>query len=207
MFAIYKRELYSYFTTPIGYVFMAVFLAVSGFCFSITTLQMQSSDVSTYFQFLMFAYIVIIPLLTMKAFAEERRTRTEQLLLTAPVSLTGMVMAKFLAAFSMFFGTLVVSALYFYPLSLYSEELNWARTTTYTVLKRLSQRGLFRCEEGIVTVCISRDDFYAMQSEKFLEETFDGSLPAFLAAFTARKGLTAEEVAEIRKMIEAYEEA
>ena len=110
MFAIYKRELHSYFTTPIGYVFMAVFLAVSGFCFSITTLQSQSSDVSTYFQFLMFAYIVIIPLLTMKTFAEERRTRTEQLLLTAPVSLTGMVMAKFLAAFTMFFGTLLLSA-------------------------------------------------------------------------------------------------
>lgn len=126
MFAIYKRELYSYFTTPIGYVFMAVFLAVSGFMFSICTLQSQTSDVSTYFQMLMFAYIVIIPLLTMKTFAEERRTRTEQLLLTAPVSLTGMVMAKFLAAFTIFFGTLLVSSVYFYPLSLYG-EVNWAR--------------------------------------------------------------------------------
>lgn len=126
MLAIYKREMYSYFTTPIGYVFMAVFLAVSGFCFSVCTLQSQSSDVSTYFQFLMFAYIVIIPLLTMKTFAEERRTRTEQLLLTAPVSLTGMVMAKFLAAFTMFFGTLLLSSLYFYPLSLYG-DVNWAR--------------------------------------------------------------------------------
>ncbi|MGM9652276.1 MAG: ABC transporter permease [Eubacteriales bacterium] len=126
MFAIYKREVYSYFTTPIGYVFMAVFLAVSGFCFGLTTLQMQTSDVSTYFQFLMFAYVVIIPLLTMKTFAEERRTRTEQLLLTAPVSLTGMVMAKFLAAFTIFFGTLALSSLYFYPLSLYG-EVNWPR--------------------------------------------------------------------------------
>ena len=127
MFAIYKREMHSYFTTPIGYVFMAVFLAVAGFCFAVTTLQMQSSDVSTYFQILMFAYIVILPLLTMKTFAEERRTRTEQLLLTAPVSLTGMVMAKFLAAFTMFFGTLLVSSVYFFPLSLYSEEINWPR--------------------------------------------------------------------------------
>lgn len=126
MFAIYKRELRSYFTTPIGYVFMAVFLAVSGFCFALTTLQSQTSDVSTYFQFLMFAYVVIIPLLTMKTFAEERRTRTEQLLLTAPVSLSGMVLAKFLAAFTMFAGTLAVSAVYFYPLSLYG-EVNWAR--------------------------------------------------------------------------------
>ena len=126
MLAIYKRELRSYFTTPIGYVFIAVFLAVSGFSFALTTLQTQSSDVSLYFQFLMFAYIVILPLLTMKTFAEERRTRTEQLLLTAPVSLTGMVLAKFLAAFTMFFGTLLVSAVYFFPLSLYG-EVNWPR--------------------------------------------------------------------------------
>ena len=62
----------------------------------------------------------------MKTFAEERRTRTEQLLLTAPVSLPGMVLAKFFAAFTMFFGTLLVSALYFYPLSLYG-DVNWAR--------------------------------------------------------------------------------
>ncbi len=126
MFAIYKREMRSYFTTPIGYVFIAVFLAVSGFSFALTTLQTQSSDVSLYFQFLMFAYIVILPLLTMKTFAEERRTRTEQLLLTAPVSLPGMVMAKFFAAFTMFFGTLLVSSLYFYPMSLYG-DVNWAR--------------------------------------------------------------------------------
>ena len=126
MFAIYKREMRSYFTTPIGYVFIAVFLAASGFSFALTTLQVQSSDVSLYFQILMFAYIVILPLLTMKTFAEERRTRTEQLLLTAPVSLPGMVMAKFFAAFTMFLGTLLVSSLYFYPMSLYG-DVNWAR--------------------------------------------------------------------------------
>ena len=126
MFAIYKREMRSYFTTPIGYVFIAVFLAATGFSFAVPTLQVQSSDVSLYFQILMFAYIVILPLLTMKTFAEERRTRTEQLLLTAPVSLPGMVMAKFFAAFTMFLGTLLVSSLYFYPMSLYG-DVNWAR--------------------------------------------------------------------------------
>jgi len=126
MFAIYKREMHSYFTTPIGYVFVAVFLAVSGFCFGLTTLQMQTSDVSAYFQILMFAYVVMIPLLTMKTFAEERRTRTEQLLLTAPVSLSGMVLAKFLAAFTMFLGTLAVTSLYYIPLAQYG-EVNWAR--------------------------------------------------------------------------------
>lgn len=86
------------------------------------------------------------------------------------------------------------------------EQLDWKRTTTYTVLKRLSDRGLFKNEEGVVTACISREEFYARQSEQVVEESFSGSLPAFVAAFTARKGLTAAEVAEIRRLIDNYGE-
>ena len=86
------------------------------------------------------------------------------------------------------------------------EELNWKRTTTYTVLKRLSERGIFQNNNGTVTSLISRDEFYSMQSEKFVEETFDGSLPAFFAAFTARKQLTPEEAADIRRMIDSFGE-
>lgn len=85
------------------------------------------------------------------------------------------------------------------------EELQWKRTTTYTVLKKLGEKGLFRLQDGMVTALISREDYYAAQSEKFVEETFEGSLPAFIAAFTKRKNLSAQEVAEIRKMIDAYE--
>ena len=109
MFAIYKKEMRSYFTTPLGYAFLAVFLAVSGFIFAISTLQSQTSDVSGYFQIMIFGYIVIVPLLTMRSFSEERRTRTEQLLLSAPRSITSMIMAKFLAEFTMFAGTGLVS--------------------------------------------------------------------------------------------------
>ena len=126
MLASYKREMRAYFTSPIGYIFAAVFLAVSGFLFGFTTLLSTTSDVTLYYQMLMFAYIVIIPLLTMKTFSEERRTRTEQVLLTAPVSLTGMVMAKFLAALTMFASTLLVSMLYFYPLNKFG-TVNWPR--------------------------------------------------------------------------------
>ena len=86
------------------------------------------------------------------------------------------------------------------------KELKWKRTTTYTVLKRLSERGLFQNDGGTVTSLISRDEFYSVQSERFVNETFDGSLPAFLTAFTARKNLTSGEVSEIRKLIDAYEE-
>lgn len=82
-------------------------------------------------------------------------------------------------------------------------ELEWKKSTTYTVLKKLCEQGLFRNEDGMVSVIISREAFFAMQSEKFVEENFEGSLPAFLAAFTARKQLSGQEIEEIRRMIEA----
>lgn len=86
------------------------------------------------------------------------------------------------------------------------QELNWKKPTTYTVLRKLCERGIFRNENSIVTSVISREDFYAMQSRRFVEETFDGSLPAFLAAFTARKELSPEEVEQIRRLIASYGE-
>ena len=84
--------------------------------------------------------------------------------------------------------------------------LQWKKSTTYTVLKRLCDKGIFQNQGGTVTSRISRQDFYALQSEKFVAETFDGSLPAFLAAFTTRKQLTQEEVALLRRMIDQYGE-
>ena len=87
-----------------------------------------------------------------------------------------------------------------------ARQLEWKKSTTYTVLKKLCERGIFQNQDGIVTALIPREDFYAMQSEKFVEETFDGSLPAFLAAFTKRKNLTTEEIREIRAMIDSFGE-
>ena len=81
-------------------------------------------------------------------------------------------------------------------------ELNWKKSTTYTVLKRLCERGIFQNQGGVVTSLISRQDFYAVQSEKFVEETFSGSLPAFLAAFTTRKKLSEEEISELQALID-----
>lgn len=116
MFSVYKKEMRSYFSTPTGYIFMGVFLALSGFIFSMTTLLMETSDISFYCMVMMFVYIVILPLLTMKSLSEEKKSRTEQLLLTAPLSLTNMILAKFFAALTMFVGTLLVSSLNFYTL-------------------------------------------------------------------------------------------
>ena len=84
-------------------------------------------------------------------------------------------------------------------------ELNWKRTTTYTVLKKLCERGIFAMENSTVTVLIGKDEFYAIQSEKFVEDTFAGSLPRFINAFASRKSLTAEEIAQIRQMIDTFE--
>ena len=84
------------------------------------------------------------------------------------------------------------------------KELDWKRTTTYTVLKRLSERGLFQNENGTVTSLVSRNDFYSMKTESFVNDTFGGSLPAFLAAFASRKKLNKEEIDEIRNLIDNY---
>ena len=85
-----------------------------------------------------------------------------------------------------------------------AQELDWKKSTTYTVLRRLCEKGIFQNEDGTVTSKISKREFYAVQSEQFVDETFDGSLPAFLAAFTTRKALTAADIAEIQQMIDSY---
>lgn len=83
-----------------------------------------------------------------------------------------------------------------------AEAFTWKRTTTHTVLKRLCEKGLFENNKGTVTSLISRSQFYSMQSRRFVEDAFDGSLPAFIAAFTQNRRLTSEEADKIRKMIE-----
>lgn len=91
-------------------------------------------------------------------------------------------------------------------ISICEKELNWKRTTTYTVLKKLCEKGLFKTENSIVSCLISKEDFYSMQSESFVENTFEGSLPAFIAAFTKRKKLSEKELKEIKDMINSIEE-
>ena len=82
------------------------------------------------------------------------------------------------------------------------QELNWKKSTTYTVLKRLCERGIFQNQNGTVTSRISKEEFYAVKSEEFVEDTFSGSLPAFLAAFTTRKKLSEAEIDQLQKLID-----
>ena len=119
MFAIYKKELRSYFMNAIGYVYVGVFLSAAALLCCYTTLMSNSYSTASYFTMLIFSFIILIPLLTMKLFSEEKKLRTEQLLLTSPVSITGMVMGKYFAALTMFLGTLAISCINFFPLFVY----------------------------------------------------------------------------------------
>ena len=86
------------------------------------------------------------------------------------------------------------------------KQLEWKKSTTYTVLKRLCEKGLFENNQGIVQSKIKKDEFYSLQSERFIDETFKGSLPAFFAAFTGRRKLTKTEIDELKRMVNEYEE-
>lgn len=118
MLAIYKREMRAYFTTWTGYIFLSVALVVSALVFSLATLLNGNgtSDTSGYYATMLYGMIIFLPILTMKSFSEEKKLKTEQLLLTAPISPTAMVLGKFLSAFTMLVIYLVVSLINYIPL-------------------------------------------------------------------------------------------
>ena len=121
MLAIFKREMRSYFTSPVGYMFCAIFFAVSGFLFMLNTVQAgEEANYAGYFSIILFLFIVIIPLLTMKLVSEETKMKTDQLLMTAPITLADIVFGKFMAALTMFGGSFIISsAIYYIPLAMY----------------------------------------------------------------------------------------
>lgn len=84
------------------------------------------------------------------------------------------------------------------------QELNWKKPTTYTVLRKLCEKGLFQNVNGVVSSVMSREQFASRRSEQFVDNAFHGSLPAFVAAFTAQKGLSAQEAEEIQQMIDKF---
>ncbi len=123
MFAIYTRELKSYFLTPIGYIFCGMFLVVSGLAFAQCILLPENPSlegISEYFLWMMVIFAILLPLLTMKLLSEDRKTRTDQILLTSPVSIFGIVMGKYLAALTIFAATFVVNTFNFVLLFKYS---------------------------------------------------------------------------------------
>lgn len=122
MFAVFKKELKSYFLSPIGYIAIGLFLLVFSVFFYITTIEVFALDLgSLYYATAMYGLLFVVPLITMRMFAEERKNGTEQLLLTSPRSITGIVLGKFLAAVALIAITLVVSLIYFVILTFFGD--------------------------------------------------------------------------------------
>lgn len=117
MFAIFKRELKAYFTSPLGYVFLAIFYAFSGLFFYIFSLSVGSTDISSVFLMMFIVLMVFVPLLTMRLLSEDKKQKTDQLILTAPVSLLSIVMGKFLAAYAIFAIGVAVMPVYGFVMS------------------------------------------------------------------------------------------
>ena len=120
MFAVFKKELKSYFLSPIGYIAIGLFLLVFSVFFYITTIEVFALDLgSLYYATAMYGLLFVVPLITMRMFAEERKNGTEQLLLTSPRSITGIVLGKFMAAVALIAITLVISIVYFIILTFF----------------------------------------------------------------------------------------
>lgn len=131
MIAIMTRELRTYFQTPIGYIFMGLFLLVSGFFFTFGNLISGSSYFTSFLQSILFLYLFAVPLLTMRLISEERRQRTDQLLLTSPITVTDIVLGKFFAAFIVYLLTLVVTALYAVVVAIFGDLAVWQTVGGY----------------------------------------------------------------------------
>ena len=124
MFAIFKRELKAYFTSPLGYVFLAIFYAFSGLFFYIFSLSVGSTDISSVFLMMFIVLMVFVPLLTMRLLSEDKKQKTDQLILTAPVSLLSIVMGKFLAAYAIFAIGVAVMPVYGFVMSTFA-TVSW----------------------------------------------------------------------------------
>lgn len=125
MLAVYKREFNSYFNSPIGYIFLSFFCAISGFLFFMFTLSSGYADTSGMFYFMFIVLLVLIPILTMRLFSEDQKLKTDQLLLTSPISLTGLVLGKFLAAFTIYAIGISMMLIYCLVLSAFA-TVTWA---------------------------------------------------------------------------------
>ncbi|MDR1316095.1 MAG: ABC transporter permease subunit [Spirochaetales bacterium] len=131
MIAILKREIKSYFLSPIGYIYMGFFLLAAGIFFLFSNLFSQSSGFTGFLGSILFIYLFAIPLLTMRLFSEERRQRTDQLLLTSPVTVGEIVLGKFFAAVAVYLMTLLVTLMYVVVIVIFGDLAVWETVGSY----------------------------------------------------------------------------
>jgi len=132
MLAVWKREVQNYFLTPIGYVFMGIFLLVGGFFFFMGNIMNGSSDVTMLFGNLSYMFMILVPILTMRLLSEDRRNKTDQLLLTSPATIHGIVLGKFLAACTVLFAAMVISLFYIVVIMTYLEVSPFTPAASFT---------------------------------------------------------------------------
>ncbi|HOV64403.1 MAG TPA: ABC transporter permease [Spirochaetia bacterium] len=121
MFAVFKRELKTYFLTPTGYIFMGIFLLLAGIFFTYGNLFMLESRFANYLSNIVFIFLLVVPVLTMRLLTDERRQKTDQLLLTSPLRITDIVLGKYFAAFVLFLITIAVTVLYAVVIAIYGD--------------------------------------------------------------------------------------
>ena len=131
MFAIFKRELKAYFLTPIGYFYMGIFLLLTGLFFFFDNILAARSQYAGFLGSLLMIFLFAVPLLTMRLFSEEKRQKTDQLLLTSPVSVAGIVCGKFLAAMAVYCATLLVTVSYAVVIAIYGDLQTWETLGSY----------------------------------------------------------------------------
>ena len=131
MFAIFKRELRSYFQTPIGFLFMGFFLLLTGIFFAWNNLFPGRSEYMNFLGTVLFIFLFAVPLLTMRLFSEDKRQRTDQLLLTSPISIPAIVCGKFFAALAVYCGTLLVTVSYAVVIAVFGDLQGWETLGSY----------------------------------------------------------------------------
>lgn len=153
MKTIWKREVQSYFYTPVGYIFPGVFLLVSSIMFLLTILQQRSGDLPTFVGEMSYLWMLLSPVLTMKLLAEERQKKTDQLLLTSPVSLTGIVIGKYLAALTLLLATVALTFFFVLVVALYGQV--WPAETAVCYLGFILQGCAFVALDLFISGCVS----------------------------------------------------
>ena len=131
MFAVFKRELLSYFQTPIGFLYMGLFLLLTGIFFVFGNLRSGSSQFMGFLGGVLFIFLFAVPLLTMRLFSEEKRQKTDQLLLTSPLSIQGIVCGKFFAAMAVYCGTLLITVAYAVVIAVFGDLQTWETVGSY----------------------------------------------------------------------------
>ncbi|MCL2108089.1 MAG: ABC transporter permease subunit [Oscillospiraceae bacterium] len=199
MFAILKREFRAYFTSPIGYVFVAVCMLTSGLVFRAEALVYGSADISGVFRFMFVVLMVAVPLLTMRLMAEDKRQKTDQLLLTAPISLNGLVAGKFLAAYVVFLLGIGIIPIYGVVLSFFA-DVAWV--PIWGNFLGIALLGGIYVALGLLISSLTENQMIAAVASIFLN--FVISLLNTIVAFIPARFLT-DSVVSFFKQVSVYE--